>query len=115
MMTALTRRRDETPIRERKRIALEDMLRWAYSRQHVDTMTGKTVHGHDDRDDREIHETSLDGIASLGGEVVRLSPAGGGKRTWHPGLDVYPDAELLHEQVLALGPIDAELVIRFGY
>ena len=97
------------------RMTLEAMLRWAYGLQMVDVMTGKTVHAHDDREMVEFHETSLDGIASLAGEARRIKLAGAGRARWHPGLDVHPDAELLHDEVLALGPIDADLVIRFGY
>lgn len=98
------------PDRAIKRVSLKEMLRWAYNRQQVDSLTGKII-GEDQ---------NAFSIGAVGGDIVsrfsalgtRVDSAGSNRFAKN---DVHPDAELLHDHVLELGPIDARLVIQFGH
>jgi hypothetical protein len=93
-------------------MTLAEALRWAYSRQMVDVVTGKRL---SDGEDGERRAASADGIARL----MRVKALGcrvdGGGGAWGASLVCHPDAERIHDAVMALGEINARLVIEFGY
>ena len=98
-----------------KRLSLSEMLRWAYNRQQVDSLTGKTL----DRAEDELFAFtpgySSDGTVAImaRGELGSAIDCAGSNRFARN--DVHPDAEALHDCVLELGPIDARLVVEFGH
>lgn len=104
-----------TTARERKRIPLKEMLRWAYNRQQVDSLTGKTLDNAKDELFPFTPGYSADGTAQIlaRGELGTAIDCAGSNRFARN--DVHPDAEALHDIVLELGPIDARLVVDFGH
>lgn len=97
---------------ERRPMMLLEALRWAYSRQMVDVVTGKRL---SEGEPRERHGASADGIAHL----LRIKALGcrvdGGRGSGGADFDCHPDAETIHDAVLSLGDINARLVVEFGY
>lgn len=98
-------------------MSLKELLRWCYSRQLVDVMTGTTIADSDSEleERREpMHETSLDGISSLIGDTRRRLPRGAGPARWNGHADVHPYAEMVHQAVLGLPRPYARLLVEFG-
>lgn len=90
---------------EPKDITLWDFLVWAYRKQKVDVMTGRTLHGLEAKaDGEERHGVSGDGVARMLsiGRLGVIVQSGG---HWIGG-DCHPDAEKIHDAVLELGKVD---------
>lgn len=102
---------DGAPAIARKRVTLKEMLRWAYNRQQVDSLTGKMIDG-----DQVAFLPGFDGGVAPGTAFnalgTRVDCAGSNRFARN---EVHPDAEKLHDLVLGLGAIDARLVIQFGH
>ncbi len=100
---------------EIKRVTLKEMLRWAYNRQQVDSLTGKTLDAAKDELLPFVPLRSSDGAAAILarsklGAAIDCSGSNRFARN-----EVHPDAEALHDAVLSLGAIDARLVVEFGH
>lgn len=105
----------DAPARSKKRVSLKEMIRWAYGRQMVDVLTGRTLD-----DSPECWHSFVAGFvadsalrALRAGQLGTAVDCGGSARFARN--DVHPDAEALHDSVLELGPIGARLVIEFGH
>jgi hypothetical protein len=92
-----------------KRITLGMMLRWAYNSQMVDVLSGRLI----DEDQHAFVIGEPPGVASSRFSALgtRVDNAGSNRFARN---EIHPDAELLHDHVLALGPIYARLVIHYG-
>lgn len=98
------------PPPEKKRVSLKEMLRWAYNRQQVDILTGKTL----DPEEAVIIERGSDSCERVARSGVLGIVADGGRNRFIRN-EVHPDAEALHDKVIELKPIDARLVVQFGH
>jgi hypothetical protein len=105
-----TRAQEAPELSSIKRVSLKEMLRWAYNRQQVDTLSGKLIEG--DQQAFTIGEYGIGIAAAFSALGTRVDSAGS---TRFAKNDVHPDAELLHDRVIELGPIDARLVVQFGH
>lgn len=90
-----------TEIRE---LTLWEMLVWSYRDQRVDDLTGRSLHAIEAAADG-VHrrQRSRDGVARLQ-EIGALGAyVAGTTGSWGGSAECHPDAELLHDTVLALG------------
>jgi hypothetical protein len=103
--STLSRSSDGLNRPTKKRMSLKEALRWSYSRQ--------LVHLRDEGADPRAALTRR-----MSDSVVRVmarAETGIGLGTLPPvPLSFHPDAEAIHNAVLALGPIYSRLVIEFG-
>jgi hypothetical protein len=95
--------------RPHKRITLGLMLRWAYGAQQVDVLSGKLIE--DDQHAFIVGERPAGLVSNFSVLGTRVDNSGSNRFARN---DVHPDAELLHDHVLALGAIYARLVIHYG-
>jgi len=88
----------------KKRMSLKEALRWCYSRQ--------LVHLRDEGDPRKaLTRRMADSVVRV---MARAETGVGAGTIPAVPLSFHPDAEAIHNAVLALGPIYARLVIEFG-
>jgi hypothetical protein len=95
--------------RAKKRITLGLMLRWAYGAPQVDVLSGKLID--DDQHAFIVGERPAGLVSNFSALGTRVDNSGSNRFARN---DVHPDAELLHDRVLALGSIYARLVIHYG-
>jgi hypothetical protein len=96
-----------SPGANTRHLTLWEFCIWAYRQQRVDLMTGRTLHDVEAAADGETRRgRSADGVAKMIaiGEVGADIRGGG---SWGGSAECHPDAELLHDHVLALPWLDA--------
>jgi hypothetical protein len=103
-----------SPGANTRHLTLWEFCIWAYRQQRVDLMTGRTLHDVEAAADGETRRgRSADGVAKMIaiGEVGADIRGGG---SWGGSAECHPDAELLHDHVLALPWLDALGIMQFA-
>ena len=91
-------------------MSLRELLRWAYSREYVDVVTGRTLEDPAARDPEPFHACSLD----LPADGPRRRDAPPWRVSGSGANEAHVDAILIHDAVLALPDPYPRLLVEFG-